>query len=74
MITLKKKNNLALCFLLVSVVLFTCSMTAWAQTYTLDADFDLGTLVNVNHDAPDNDQFVAGDDRKNRCEHGPNTG
>ena len=57
MITLKKKNNLALCFLLVSVVLFTCSMTAWAQTYTLDADFDLGTLVNVNHDAPDNDQL-----------------
>jgi hypothetical protein len=26
-------------------------------TYTLDADFDQGTLVNVNHDAPDNNQL-----------------
>jgi len=26
-------------------------------TYTLDADFDQGLLVNVNHDAPNNDQL-----------------
>jgi len=28
-----------------------------SKTYTLDADFDEGTLVNVNHDAPNNDQL-----------------
>jgi len=27
------------------------------RTYTTDADFDQGTLVDVNHDAPDNDQL-----------------
>ncbi len=27
------------------------------RTYTLDADFDEGTLVNVNHDAPNNGQL-----------------
>jgi hypothetical protein len=27
------------------------------RTYTLDADFDEGVLVNVNHDAPNNDQL-----------------
>jgi PKD repeat protein len=26
-------------------------------TYTLDADFELGTLLNVNHDAPGSDQL-----------------
>ncbi len=26
-------------------------------TYTSDADFDQGTLVSVNHDAPDGDQL-----------------
>jgi streptogramin lyase len=26
-------------------------------TYTVDADFDEGTLVNVNHDSPNNDQL-----------------
>jgi hypothetical protein len=32
---------------------------AWpvARTYTLDADFDEGLLVNVNHDSPNNDQL-----------------
>ncbi len=46
-------------------VLFTCAVTfdASAQpvpcskTYTLDADFDLGNLINVNHDSPNNDQL-----------------
>ncbi len=30
---------------------------SFERTYTLDADFDEGGLVNVNHDAPDNDQL-----------------
>ena len=28
-----------------------------SRAYTLDADFDEGVLVNVNHDAPNNDQL-----------------
>lgn len=28
-----------------------------SKTYTLDADFDQGVLVNVNHDSPNNDQL-----------------
>lgn len=28
-----------------------------SRTYTLDADFDEGNLLNVNHDAPNNDQL-----------------
>ncbi|MBI4171572.1 MAG: hypothetical protein HY511_02310 [Actinobacteria bacterium] len=28
-----------------------------AATYTLDADFDEGTLLNVNHNSPNNDQL-----------------
>jgi len=33
--------------------------SVWAQcrTYTLDADFDSGFMINVNHDAPNNDQL-----------------
>ena len=30
---------------------------ATSRTYTLDADFDEGNLVNLNHDAPNNDQL-----------------
>jgi hypothetical protein len=30
---------------------------AGSVTYTLDADFDLGTLLNVNHGAPNNNQL-----------------
>lgn len=35
------------------------SSPAWSltHTYTLDADFDEGTLLNLNHDAPNNDQL-----------------
>ncbi|MBM3957234.1 MAG: hypothetical protein FJ313_04195, partial [Gemmatimonadetes bacterium] len=32
-------------------------LTGNPATYTLDADFDDGTLVNVNHDSPNNDQL-----------------
>ncbi len=40
------------------VCAFTASGALAAATiYTLDSDFDQGTLVNVNHDAPDNDQL-----------------
>jgi streptogramin lyase/uncharacterized protein YegL len=28
-----------------------------SRTYTLNADFDEGTMINVNHDAPNNDQL-----------------
>lgn len=31
--------------------------SAQMHTYTLDADFDEGVLINVNHDAPGNDQL-----------------
>lgn len=38
---------------------FACFSQAAAQsrTYTLDADFDQGKLLNLNHDAPNNDQL-----------------
>lgn len=32
------------------------------RTYTLDADFDEGILVNVNHDTPNNDQLQLSDE------------
>jgi hypothetical protein len=37
------------------------ALAAASTTYTLDADFDQGTLVNVNHDAPNNDQLQLDD-------------
>lgn len=42
-----------------ALILLVAGPGAFAQdaTYTLDADFDLGTLVNVNHDAPNTDQL-----------------
>jgi hypothetical protein len=50
--------------LALGLVLFAGGSTLWAadcycqnKTYTLDADFDEGTLVNVNHKAPNNDQL-----------------
>ena len=44
---------------LIPVVLALASSGASAQskTYTTDADFDLGTLLDVNHDFPNNDQL-----------------
>jgi hypothetical protein len=35
----------------------TATAGAAGKTYTLDADFDLGTLFNVNHNAPNNNQL-----------------
>ena len=38
-------------------ILIPASTMALSKTYTLDADFDEGTLLNVNHDTPNNDQI-----------------
>lgn len=38
-------------------VLGSVPASAQTHTYTLDADFDEGALINVNHDSPDNDQL-----------------
>jgi YVTN family beta-propeller protein len=47
--------------LALALVLAAGWLTAWAAgnpgVYTLDADFDQGTLVNVNHNAPNIDQL-----------------
>jgi len=45
--------------LMLVVMMFPLTVQAAAvgRTYTLDADFDEGTLVNVNHDSPNNDQL-----------------
>ena len=50
---LKKKNSIVLCSLFVLMELVACPMTGQAATYTLDADFDLGSLINVVHDPSD---------------------
>lgn len=43
---------------IILALLISCTVSyAQSRTYTLDADFDEGTLVNVNHDAPGNDQL-----------------
>ena len=54
---LKNKNSFMLCLLLVLGALVARPLAVQGTTYTLDGDFDLGTLVNVNHDAPNNDQL-----------------
>jgi len=46
-----------LCLLLMLGTLVACPLAVQGYTYTLDADFDMGTMVNVNHDAPNNDQL-----------------
>lgn len=47
-----------------ALVVAVCSIPAMAThltgvpaTYTIDIDFDDGTLINVNHDSPNNDQL-----------------
>lgn len=58
------QGKLLAILLTLGLVLFAGSPTLWAadcncenKTYTLDADFDEGTLVNVNHEDPNNDQL-----------------
>lgn len=43
--------------MVLSLALMAGSALAASQTYTLDADFDLGTLTGVNHTAPNNNQL-----------------
>lgn len=48
----------------ISILLLTGSSALGAggsKTYTLDADFDEGALINVNHDFPNNDQLQLND-------------
>ena len=46
------------CFLVTALLVWTTTDAGGqSRTYTIDADFDEGTLVNVNHDAPDSDQL-----------------
>jgi len=62
----KRRNRLIFCFpfvLLCGFFLITAISTdanppvGNPGVYTLDADFDEGTLINVNHDTPNNDQL-----------------
>jgi len=50
--------------LMLVVMMFPLTVQAAAvgRTYTLDADFDAGTLVNVNHDSPNNNQLQINED------------
>ncbi len=41
----------------IAICVLTATGALAATTYTLDSEFDQGTLVNVNHDAPNNDQL-----------------
>jgi YVTN family beta-propeller protein len=51
------KNALRIVFLLVLGICFVGHSAHADQTYTLDADFDQGTLQNVNHDPPSSDRL-----------------
>lgn len=52
---MRSKNR---CFtVLVTAALFASSSYASTTTYTSDANFDLGILNSLNHDAPNNDQL-----------------
>lgn len=53
-----RKYAKCLDYILGAVLFFGGSMAyGQSRTYTLDADFDEGSLLNVNHDAPNNDQL-----------------
>lgn len=52
-----KPLTFALTPLALVLSLMTGNAVAANQTYTLDADFDLGTLIGVNHTAPNNNQL-----------------
>lgn len=53
--SIKGGGCLALSVLLAAFI--SLPVGAQERTYTLDADFDEGTLVNVNHNSPNNDQL-----------------
>ena len=52
-----KIRQLAISISIATVVFITGAANAGTTTYTTDANFDLGTLDTVNHDAPNNDQL-----------------
>ncbi|MCU0503409.1 MAG: hypothetical protein MUC51_16935 [Anaerolineae bacterium] len=52
-----KATILALALMLAAGGLNASAAAGNPGVYTLDADFDQGTLVNVNHNAPDNNQL-----------------
>lgn len=55
--SITKQLTFALTPLALVLSFMTGNAVAASQTYTLDADFDLGTLIGVNHTAPNNNQL-----------------
>lgn len=55
--SITKQLTFALTPLALVLSFMTGNALAASQTYTLDADFDLGTLIGVNHTAPNNNQL-----------------
>ncbi|MBS1145395.1 MAG: hypothetical protein H6R14_2801 [Proteobacteria bacterium] len=55
--TIGSKRKILGTVLLPFAVVAAGSAIAGSKTYTLDADFSLGTLSGVNHDAPNNNQL-----------------
>ncbi len=52
------KNFLVLLLVpLALMIMWAGPVSGQSKTYTLDADFETGTLLNVNHDAPNHDQL-----------------
>ena len=62
---MRSKYKGSLLFLLAGSLVFGTSMPVSASpasgVYTVDADFDVGSMINVNHDAPNNDQLQLND-------------
>lgn len=57
---MRRKTNISISivsFLFIVQGVFASHLTGTPATYTLDNDFDEGTLVNVNHDNPNNNQL-----------------
>ena len=54
---MKKPEIRTLMIAMVTMISVFSTALGQGVTYTLDADFDLGTLLNVNHDTPNNDQL-----------------
>jgi DNA-binding beta-propeller fold protein YncE len=50
-------KRIGISILIVAVIMFAGQSVLADRGYTTDADFDLGTLVDVNHDEPNNNQL-----------------
>ncbi len=56
--SLRRPTGLGVAFLLLILGVFgAASAVAQTRTYTIDADFDDGVMINVNHDIPAHDQL-----------------